>query len=287
MTVRALFLAGVSALSLAASAHAQTVFPSPGAGGSGSGTVTSVACPSATITTTGNCNPLASNATSGDVITGAGTTIPQDSGTLLSSLATLSGTQTLTNKSISGSQINSGTIPAAQIPVATTGAVGGVKVDGTSIVISGSVISATTGGGGTVTSVTCGTGLTGGAITTIGTCAVGSLKSEYMWTVPSNVTVANGTTVLEINFPWSSGTITSVDYGTNGGTPSFSASVQIGGTPVTSCTALTVTSATNTNVACTGAQTLASGNTVTVVISSTSGTPDQSWVKVNFTHSVT
>lgn len=215
--------------------------------------------------------------------TGQTFTLPAVSDTIV----TLAATQTLTNKSISGSQINSGTVPAAQLPLATTGAFGAVKPDGSTITVSGGVISSVSGGAGTVTSVVCGTGLTGGTITVSGTCAVGSLKSEYMWTVPSNVTVANGTTVLEINFPWSSGTITSVDYGTNGGSPSFSASVQIGGTPVTSCTALTVTSATNTNVACTGADTLASGNTVTVVISSTSGTPDQSWVKVNFTHSVT
>jgi hypothetical protein len=114
-----------------------------------------------------------------------------------------------------------------------------------------------------------------------------NLKGEYVWAVPSNVTVANGTTTMEANFPWASGTITSVDYGTNGtGTPSFTASVQIGGVNVTSCNALSVSSATNTNVACTGANTLASGNNVTVIIASTSGSPDQSWVKINFTHSI-
>jgi hypothetical protein len=54
----------------------------------GSGTVTSVACPSATITSSGNCNPLTTTGTSGDVITATGSANGvQDSGTLLSSLA--------------------------------------------------------------------------------------------------------------------------------------------------------------------------------------------------------
>jgi hypothetical protein len=114
-----------------------------------------------------------------------------------------------------------------------------------------------------------------------------TLKGEYTWTVPSNVTVANGTTTMEANFPWASGTITSVDYGTNGtSTPSFTASVQIGGVNVTSCNGLSVSSSTNTNVACTGANTLSSASIVTVIIASTSGSPDQSWVKINFTHSI-
>jgi hypothetical protein len=121
-----------------------------------------------------------------------------------------------------------------------------------------------------------------------GTTVSGALpKSEYVWTVPSNITVANGTTVIEANFPWSSGTITSVDYGTNGSsTPSFTASVQIGGVSVTSCSSLSVSSSTNTNASCTGANTLASGNTITVVIASVSGSPNLAWVKVNFNHTV-
>lgn len=44
-----------------------------------------------------------------------------------------------------------GTLPAADLPLATTVAVGGVKVDGTSIIIASGVISAPGGGSGTVT----------------------------------------------------------------------------------------------------------------------------------------
>jgi hypothetical protein len=51
---------------------------------------------------------------------------PIDSGVLLSSLTTASNTQTLTNKSIAGSEVNSGTIPAAQLPAATASAAGAI-----------------------------------------------------------------------------------------------------------------------------------------------------------------
>lgn len=91
-------------------------------------------------------------------------TLPTVTGTL----ATLAGTEALTNKSVNGvTLVNGGTstlylsqggtytTPAGTyvLPTASTSVLGGVKVDGTSITISGGVISATTGGSGTVTSV--------------------------------------------------------------------------------------------------------------------------------------
>jgi len=57
-------------------------------------------------------------------------------------------TQTLTNKSIAGSEINSGTVSASYLPTATTGAFGVVKPDGSTITISGGVISASSSGSG-------------------------------------------------------------------------------------------------------------------------------------------
>jgi hypothetical protein len=106
----------------------------------------------------------------------------------------------------------------------------------------------------------------------------------YVWSVPSNVTVANGTTILEPNFPWEEGAITSVDYSTATGT--FTADVKIGGVVVASCNTLAVSSSSNTNVPCTGANGLVAGSAITVVISSAASTPDQAVVKVNFTHTV-
>lgn len=50
--------------------------------------------------------------------------------------------------------ITSGTLDSARLPVATTSAVGGVKVDGTTVTISNGVISATGGGGSGLPTVT-------------------------------------------------------------------------------------------------------------------------------------
>lgn len=71
-----------------------------------------------------------------------GNTVPSGSDTF-----TLNGaTQTLTNKSIAGSEINSGTIPAAQLPPGSSTAFGAVKVDGTTIGATAGVISVIGGG---------------------------------------------------------------------------------------------------------------------------------------------
>lgn len=64
------------------------------------------------------------------VYSGSSGTILQDTGLLATSLVTLSGTQTLANKSISGSQINSGTIPSGQVPAANLAAAGNGGVTG-------------------------------------------------------------------------------------------------------------------------------------------------------------
>lgn len=66
---------------------------------------------------------------------------------------------------------NSNSTPYS-LPTASTIVLGGVKVDGTSITIAAGVISATTGGGGTVTSVGTTSPLTGGTITGSGTIGI-------------------------------------------------------------------------------------------------------------------
>lgn len=60
-------------------------------------------------------------------------------------------TQTLTNKSIAGSEINSGTISTSVLPLGTNSTPGVVQCDNSTITCSGGVITATTGGGGNVT----------------------------------------------------------------------------------------------------------------------------------------
>jgi hypothetical protein len=81
-------------LACAPMALAQSMTPLGGSssGGGGSGTVTSIVCPSATITASGPCAPLAAAGTSGDVVTASGSNQVGDSGVLLSLLPRISGT---------------------------------------------------------------------------------------------------------------------------------------------------------------------------------------------------
>jgi hypothetical protein len=100
----------------------------------------------------------------------------------------------------------------------------------------------------------------------------------------SNTTVANATIPI-LNPTWAGGgTVTSVTYYTNGSsTPSFTADVEIGGTGVTSCSALSVSSSTPTTTTCTAANTFSHTSVITLVISSVSGSPSQALVQINMT----
>jgi hypothetical protein len=99
---------------------------------------------------------------------------------------------------------------------------------------------------------------------------------------PSTATVANGTIPLLLPAWVGGGTITSVGYYTNGSsTPSFIADVEIGGTGVTGCSAISVSSATPAAAPCTGANTFTNASSLTLVITSVSGLPSQALVQVN------
>jgi hypothetical protein len=127
-------------------------------------------------------------------------------------------TGTFSATTLSGSLASSnltGTIDSARLPTATTGALGAVKVDGTTITITDGVISSTGGGGGsgTVTAITAGTGLTsstGRAITTTGTISV---DTSVVTTNTGSQTLTNKT----LNSPIITGTVTAGGgVGTNG-----------------------------------------------------------------------
>lgn len=161
-----------------------------GGGGAGSGTVN-----------TGTAGQLAYYASSTTAVSPL-TALSWNSGT-----TTLSLTGTFTATTLSGSLAASnltGTIAAARLPIATTSAVGGVKVDGTTITITDGVISASGGGGGgsgTVTSVSAGTGLTGGPITTSGSL---SIDTSVVATLTDAQTLSNKT----LNSPSITGSLT-------------------------------------------------------------------------------
>ena len=94
-------------------------------------------------------------------------------------------------------------------------------------------------------------------------------------------------TAQTISFPieWASYAITEVQTAVNGG-GSFSVGVKIGSTSVTSCNAISVSGATNTNTACTGANTGSANDIINVAISSPSGTVNQAYIAIVFTHTV-
>jgi len=95
---------------------------------------------------------------------------------------------------------------------------------------------------------------------------------------PTGTTVSNSTVYLYA--PWA-GTINSVDYRV--GTGSFTLALQIAGSNVTSCNALTVNSATKTNTACTAANTFTAGQLITIVITGVASSPSDAYVGVNMT----
>jgi hypothetical protein len=100
-----------------------------------------------------------------------------------------------------------------------------------------------------------------------------------------SATTVGAATVPILNPQWAGGgRIVSVTYYTNGtGSPSFTANVEISGTSVTSCSALTVNSSTATTTTCTAANTFANTDSITLVISGVSGTPKQALVQINMT----
>ena len=173
-----------------------------GGGGGGSGTVNSG--------TAGQLTYYASSTTAVSPLTAltwnSGTTTLALTGTF--SATTLSGSLAASNLT--------GTIAAARLPTATTGALGAVKVDGSTITIDGNgVISSTASGGGsgTVTSISVGSGLTsstGGAITTSGTITV---DTSVVTTNTGSQTLTNKT----LNSPIITGSVTAGGgTGTNG-----------------------------------------------------------------------
>jgi hypothetical protein len=171
---------------------ANGIISSTGSGGAGSGTVNTG--------TAGNLTYYASSTTAVSPLTAlnwnSGTTTLALTGTF--SATTLSGSLAASNLT--------GTIDTARLPTATTGALGAVKVDGTTITITDGVISSTASGGGsgTVTSITAGTGLTsstGSAITTTGTISV---DTSVVATLTGSQTLTNKT----LNSPVVTGSLT-------------------------------------------------------------------------------
>jgi len=153
-----------------------------------------------------------------------------------------------------------------------------------------------TGGGSsgavTVACATCLTTPSGGALTvsaplTISgsALALGTQTKPFIFNADQYTTVANATYTMFLAFPYASGSIQSVKAQTGGtGAPSLTVGIQIAGANVTSCNGLAVSPSTPVAVTC-GANTIASGNPVTLVVSGVNGSPSSTIIQVNYSAS--
>lgn len=140
----------------------------------------------------------------------------------------------------------------------------------------------------TLTCTLCATTSTGGTLIatapltlTGSTLALGLQTRPFVFNADQYTTVAAATYTVYLAFPYASGSITTVKASTGGsGTPSFTLGIQVNGVNVASCNGLTVSPATPVSVTC-GANAIAAGNPVTLVLSGVNGAPSSTVIQVN------
>lgn len=250
---KTLLLASIFAVSITSSQAQFGPGPAPGVQGPAS-------------STTNNCAKF--NGATGKLIADAGA--PCGSGT-----GTVTAVSVASSNGLAGSS-SGGATPALTLSTTVTGI---VKGDGTSL-------SAASAGTDYLTPSGNGSALTALNASNV---ASGTLATARLPTITNSKTITfDSTTVvtaqtISIPIEWTSYTITRVQSAVNGG-GSFSVAVKIGATNVTSCNAISVSGATNTNTTCTAANTGSADDIVNVVISAPSGTVNQAYIGIVFTH---
>ena len=114
---------------------------------------------------------------------------------------------------------------------------------------------------------------------------IASLTSNCPLTWASNQVVQNGIYPCFIS-SWTSTTITSMQYYTNGtGSPSFTMTPLINGTPVGTCNSISVSSTVTGTLGCTTPNTMGLGDQFSIQISGVAGNPLQADVQPIISHS--
>lgn len=137
---------------------------------------------------------------------------------------------------------------------------------------------------------TCATITNGGPLTATapitissgGLIALGSQPAPIVWLADSATAVHNDTYNLIEKSPWANNvSVVSMTYHTGGtNTPSFTASLQINGAPISGCNGIGVSSGTDATVTCSGGA-LPNLGTLSLVITGTSGSPASAVIQVN------
>ena len=108
-----------------------------------------------------------------------------------------------------------------------------------------------------------------------------AVTDNKCWAWDSTTAVTAQTVTFAI--PWTSYTVTELQTSVAGG-GSFTVGAQINGTNITSCSAVTVSGTSNTNTACTAANTGGVNDQISLVVSSPSGTVNTAYICPVFTH---
>jgi len=111
------------------------------------------------------------------------------------------------------------------------------------------------------------------------------VHGAFALTWGSPVTVTAGTYIMMASWPWTTGTINSIVGLVGASGQSFVVQLQINGTNVTNCSSVTVSSTTATTTTCSGSNVITSGQELTAIISSVTGSPNISAAQINYVHS--
>lgn len=183
-------------------------------------------------------------------------------GTLGATTLNVSGTATI------------GTLAGVTTLSLTTLTVTGAATVGTTLGVTGAITGSST--------LTVTGAIAGGSVTSGGVAVLTSTKPTPTFSWGGGAVVLAGTYVFT-GYAGRAGTVDALTYnvGTAGG--SFAANVRINGTSVTGLSAVTVNSSTTASTSASGANTVAAGDRIDVVLSSLSGSPTDAFLTLRLT----